>query len=759
MKRILALVLVFTLAVLTGCDSDTVPENQQDGDSATERQVVKRPETIPADMYETAENVFRIEELPLGDNFTYSMYTVSRTSDGNTGLLGYDGMKPVFVHITNGEQKVTMTELEIPDDGSIADITSADIMSDKSILVTGCGGKSFSDGRLMKFSPDGKLTSTFDYEHTNGGRTRVMYDAQSDRILLLSNTDIHILDGSFEYITTAVCTDPLASTAADKSGKVFAASRYNGVLFELDAKYAAFTEIRAEDGKSSWHFSADAQPYLADDKSVTKNGTVLLDMKNSALSADEMRILDIVNDELFIAETWDIFRKEPRPVWLARVPDDQLTPKIKLRIAAVAQPTSSGGKNTLENAVTMFNRQSDICRIELHTFYDKSDARAKVYPDDVFNDAITLENEKYDLVLLSPQMASKLSVYTNKDYFADLTPYIDTYGTDLLRSVRSAYTVSGKIHHLPMRMKIRTYAGKTENIGTGSLTTGKLYELTDRFSESAKLFSSNRRIFTSALFDRIDIQNGSCSFDTPEFIRFLNYIKASSEHTKELMTEIEMSSAYNIRLDEITESLTENEVILYDMPFSSIGKYALAKLMFGNVPITLCGYPSDTRTGAHITSDFTMGIVSSSDRIWAAWEFIEFMLSKYVQTSETVNGDYLPVTETGLEAMLELDEIYFHITEKRGSDTKQVVATQMSEPFPSDYPMLSRLVHIKLDSTDKAEIRRFLTECEMPSASDPEVYEIMLDEYTQLLGGAATAEETAKRLQSRVGIYVSERYG
>lgn len=316
----------------------------------------------------------------------------------------------------------------------------------------------------------------------------------------------------------------------------------------------------------------------------------------------------------------------------------------------------------------------------------------------------------FDLVLFYGELN------TGSNTFEDLYPYIDA-DPDLSRDsflphLLESTSVHGELHQLWNSVFIHTMTAPESVAGDGrGLTVAgceRLVEETqglqsvfdNKFSDSEGLKQDMlQNIAYLAMTAFVDKESAACRFDSREFqdlLALAGSMKANPD-----------SNGHDWLLSGATVSSAESVAFLEEKEGS----------------LAFVGYP-DGGDGIHyysLPNDFencmTMAIPSNSKSKVGAWTFIKTMLSHSNQSGLSYG---MPV-------------IYEVVKE----ETERTVNEQVAAKF---YDLLER--------TKYAE-----------QATDETLFGLIVDSCQAYLAGTKTLEETAKLVQSRASLYVSEQYG
>ncbi len=316
----------------------------------------------------------------------------------------------------------------------------------------------------------------------------------------------------------------------------------------------------------------------------------------------------------------------------------------------------------------------------------------------------------FDLVLFYGELN------TSSNSFEDLYPYIDA-DPDLSRAsflpnLLESSSVHGELHQLWNSVYVNTMTAPESAAGDGrGLTVADCERLVEetpglqsvfdnKYSDSEGLKQDTlQNIAYLAMTAFVDKESATCSFDSQEFkdlLALAGRIKANPN-----------SDGHDWLLSSATVSSAESVAFLEEK----------------GGPLAFVGYP-DGGDGIHyyslpneFESCMTMAIPANSKSKVGAWTFIKTMLSHSNQSSLSYG---MPV-------------IYDVVKEK----TERTVNEQVAAKF---YDLLER--------TKYAE-----------QATDETLLDLIMDSSQAYLAGTKTLDETAKLIQSKVSLYVSEQYG
>lgn len=140
------------------------------------------------------------------------------------------------------------------------------------------------------------------------------------------------------------------------------------------------------------------------------------------------------------------------------------------------------------------------------------------------------------------------------------------------------------------------------------------------------------------------------------------------------------------------------------------------------------GYPNKGRNGHFLYTEDKLAIVESSPHKDAAWSFVRTILNKDWQL-DNAGLFYLPTNKAAYDAVIQ------KVLDEGMLDTPPGYFSQ------EDMDMIAQVIDSLPDGA------RF----------DNDLYDIIYEEAADYFSGLQSAEDTARIIQSRAGIYVAER--
>ncbi len=407
------------------------------------------------------------------------------------------------------------------------------------------------------------------------------------------------------------------------------------------------------------------------------------------------------------------------------------------------------GCSEIESAVIDFNKTSDKYRVVMK-YYLSNDSE---WGDNSFDDAMALMNADLiskdgpDIIDLSYVNYENLA---NKGVLEDLSPYLESSSvlqrSDFVESLLNAHTINGKLVTIPARFSIATMVGKTDIVGdTPGWKLDDMIALANSYPDARLLyFAEPDYILTTcmrygnSMF--IDYENGTCHFDSPEFVKLLEFSKSFQN------MQMDLSDSY-------PGMLQKGKVLLSDLSFMDVADYQQYTYMFGD-DITNIGYPTaDGSEGVFIEGIDKFAITSQSDQKEGAWAFLEAFYSEQKDYRYSYG---FPSTTKDLEALFEESMTPFYEMDEFGNKVKDENGKYKEIPkMESQYD--DWVFEIYSATQQEIDMIKSLIDNAKPVCNhDDKIFMMIMEEAEAYFSGQKTAEEVAKIIQSRVEIYVSE---
>lgn len=329
-------------------------------------------------------------------------------------------------------------------------------------------------------------------------------------------------------------------------------------------------------------------------------------------------------------------------------------------------------------------------------------------------------------------------------YTEDLMAYLAREGMeDYFENILSVFRYKDGLYAAPTGFALHSFAGTAENLGgLEHWNIAEMMECYERQRADRILVPGETKkqvlgwILSGNINYYIDWETGTCAFDGQEFQDMLAFCNLFPDTLK-------MAEDYSVK-----QIFADNKALLMPVLIEDVYQICEEEYIFEEKSITYIGFPVEGESGTVVTPGRSvLAISKSSKQKERAWEFIAWCLGEEGQ-SQLKWG--LPVRKSVFEAQLQNAlEAEYEIDSE--GNRKPVVKNQIL--FEGEEP-----VEIYAISEAQAEkLRELIASAEMHNALDDRLYRILLEEADYYFNGDKTLEETARVIQGRAQMYVSER--
>lgn len=438
--------------------------------------------------------------------------------------------------------------------------------------------------------------------------------------------------------------------------------------------------------------------------------------------------------------------------------------------------------DNMTEAIISFNKQNEEYRIvyndySVYNTEDDYEAGIKQLNNDIIAgkipDLMSLDGLDFD-VYASKGLLYDINLLMNKDESFNRADYLE--------NILEATTVGGKLYSIIPNFTIQTLVGKKSIVGDRmSWTMEDLKKVMAEYPDAVVFGTLTKQDvlnnFTRLSLDKyIDTENGSCSFDSPEFVSVLELINSFPE-------EIDWDKYYENMTEEdyMLEELQylENRTLLSYVYISRFN-YPYQARMFGE-EVSYVGFPVPEGIGSAISPSTELAISAKTKGMDIAWAFVKYLLSEEYQkdTNYTFSINRKVTEDMAKKALEEADKRRQQLAEREeamggvigGSDIAvdmeyagngvMVSATPAvaEGTDQSTQDKLNNLYKERLLTKEDADaLMALITSVNSVARSNPEVEKIITEESAAYFSGQKTAQEVAKTIQSKVFLYVSEGF-
>ncbi len=406
----------------------------------------------------------------------------------------------------------------------------------------------------------------------------------------------------------------------------------------------------------------------------------------------------------------------------------------------------------VRSAVVEFNRASDEYRIQIRDYssydnYDSENEEDWTAGSTQLNSDIISGNLP-DLLVLDSSMP--IQSYVQKGVFEDLNPYLekdeDLDREDYFTNIFDAFNPDGKFCVLMPSFSIHACTARTSDVGEdGAISPSELTKLAgERGIAAQNIFGLDAR--DSILWNMlelngasyIDMDRGTCSFDSPEFTEFLAF-------TREFPGEFPENTA-----DDFWENYDllwrDGKALVRNSYISDFRSFREDRSVYYDTDrITYMGFPAADPVGPAADASLQLAMSASAADKEACWQFLRRFLTEEYQDAV---GYQFPVRRSSFEKMAEKAMQKPSYVDENGKTVEYDETYYVNEGM--------EIVIDPLTEEELTRIRALVESLDHCSYRDTSVSAIIEEETAAYYAGEKTAEEAADIIQSRVQIYINE---
>ncbi|MBQ9996746.1 MAG: extracellular solute-binding protein [Clostridia bacterium] len=349
--------------------------------------------------------------------------------------------------------------------------------------------------------------------------------------------------------------------------------------------------------------------------------------------------------------------------------------------------------------------------------------------------------------------------------YTDLTPYLETDDTvnfDTLYGCipRTFDDGKGGMWAIASEFDISTLIARSDVLGNYAVQTSwtldEMLDFLESLPDDVEKYPQTFRTAGMYAFLAqgygyfIDRETGTCSFDSELFVRYLNFLMTLPADSREWRARSDYAS---MSAPDQFHARMSGKVALDMIWLGYPDDYWELESSFGTKDYTLIGRATTTDSGARITSDHVFAITSFTESPATCWELLKYFFAEKHPALLPESG--ILALKTTMAAELIPSEEYDRVHYTTG-------VTHAIERDP-DNPLTEETLDkpgiiLTFTDEDRMKYEDFLDRSgnplihEIPDA----VTDIVKEELSVLFGGLGTAEDCAKKIQSRVTIWLSE---
>lgn len=794
-KKFLSLVLSLLMLAspLVSCteSGDNVPGDTTSTDTAPAGEVVEKAQILT--------NIFRGTRIPLPEKYNLQS-NITPLYSAETGnitcyctyyneILDEEGN---YVDSVNEKHILTVTvdgtivsdimlENDVEGNGN-SYINNGAILDDSFIYLSNTydpetGNEAYyvvkynlTDGSMVKSD---SLQALFSESDTSSPWFYINYMAVDNEgfIYLNSDQEVLVLDSNFIKSFSIFSDRWIDSLCASPDGVVYVSGYFTDGrgLCPIDKTTKALGAPVEYEGSSSLrniYFGEGYDMYFTDDSGLygltLADGSyeMVMSYQNSDTTEDSLDVMRVIDPTTFLASERDPVTYDSYLSLYTKSEDVDLSDVHVIEIA-----TADGLDYQIPGMIVKFNKNNPGTRI-IVTDYSvyRTDEDWQAGMTKLTTDIL---NGLYKPDIVHCDMSTEL---TNKivehELYTDLYTFIDKDDKikrdDLFGAAKELFETSdGKLWCLGDEFQVQSLIAPTALVGEReSWTLTEMLDFADSLPAGVELMSDisqlNAPTFllgTTGYGTFIDRESGTASFDSPEFVRYLNFIKS-------LPAEIDYASRPYDYYDTRYLSYHNGEIVLDSVYLYSPGEWVGLEREFNTKDFTLIGYPVKNagEYGSIATCYSSYVITSFTEFPEEAWSFLKSIIApEYDENRGRIRSiDSFPILKSLFDVIIEPYygfeyEFYFDGSYSWGSyDPENPTTTELDRPGIRTY----------FTKVDGEQLKEFLDKKvsapKLNEAVNDEIVAIIQEEITSFASGMRDAQSCADIIQSRVNIWLAE---
>jgi len=497
---------------------------------------------------------------------------------------------------------------------------------------------------------------------------------------------------------------------------------------------------------------------LREQEDGTASPELLMSWQNSNCKNGEIKLCAAPSTELFLLSDGEFSSWGTPSLWQSSDDVDLLELRVIELCSTIQIP------DYVSSAVVEFNKTHPGIRIAVKDYYTSTgywDAPSKLLLD------ILTGAYRPDIVI-GRLGENDMNYFREHGMTLDLGTFLDAdplvNRENVFGCVQRVFaTEDGGMWAIPDEFEVKTLVGPDSGIGAGNdgWTLAELLDYIEglprdmilmqgltKQNAASKLLGQNGY---GAFFDR---EKGTCSFDDPLYLRWLDFLLSLPKDEAELKKSSEFERMEN---EEKYEIYWNGKVALSSLTISDFSSVLSPTFTFGTREWSFVGYPSDGGgPGTTVESELVFAVMSWAEEPDESWEFIRSVVSEEDGISH-IRFLGMSILKSNLRKELDIADknVYsFYFQGGRG-----VTGKSYWDHTPTDADLREPGKMLEFLPEDGERLLSFLDADAGESAAKnmpDQVREIIDEEVSYLLGGVGTAERCAEKIQSRVSIWMAE---
>jgi len=487
--------------------------------------------------------------------------------------------------------------------------------------------------------------------------------------------------------------------------------------------------------------------------------TKLFNWINCDVNGNRVTVLDVSEDGVVTGVLTDYNTKtrqySTELVTVKKVPSDTVPRKEAINLAVLSLDYN------VQDMIIAFNRRSEQYRIEVTDYSEYGvDANGNSLGATKLNTEI-LSGNVPDMLCLSGLNYRQLA---NKGILEDLYPYMDAdpelQRSDFFPNVLAAMEVDGKLCSTVSSFFISSALGAASVVGDEpgwtydefNAALASMPEGCTAFDQYVTRDSILSTCLALDMADYVDWGTGTVRFDSPDFIRLLNFANS-------FPSEFDWENYDWSREESVEERLAQGKQMLVQT-----SAYSIDDLFYNNYTefmggkATYIGYPTAHGTGNMISFAGDSGYAMSTKcpNKDAAWQFLRTFFTKDYQSSNVYSlPSRLDVFDEKAE---EASTVQYQQNEEGQfllDDNGEKIPVVRTTIWNKEKQETEEIYALTEDQVQ--QIRELILTTTKVADYDQAILDIVKEQAAPFFAGQKTAEEVAKLVQSKANIYVNEQ--
>ncbi|MCR5664939.1 MAG: extracellular solute-binding protein [Oscillospiraceae bacterium] len=413
----------------------------------------------------------------------------------------------------------------------------------------------------------------------------------------------------------------------------------------------------------------------------------------------------------------------------------------------------------VKKEIIKFNRAHDDVRIELKDYseynsQDNWDAGLTKLTTEI------LAGDVPDIIDLNGLPARQMAA---KGLLADLYPLVDADPElkrgDFFPNVLSALEMNGQLYETCSNFTVITGVGASRVVGTQpGWTYRELMDTLQKMDKDCTVFGVGETRYdilqyclTLDLDHFVDWNSGKVSFDSQEFIDFLNF-------TKNFPADFDWEHYEWSEEDNDYNRIRSGRQLLQYYYISAFSDISYLENIYGGLNgFTFKGLPTAEGVGSMLSLGTGFGISAKCENKEAAWSFVRTFMTEDYQDANQWNFP------SNLNSFNKLKQKAMTVEYWLDDSGKKIIDEETGEPMKMDKggywdEEKNEWVSIYSYSAEEVgKIEELVRGTSKVYDLDDSINQIIREQIEAFFAGQRSAEDTARLIQSKVSIYVNEK--